>query len=503
MAEAKRDKNSVTTLLAISSVDNVTPVTLWADPVTHRLLVDSAGGGGTPAGPDTSVQFNFGGAFAGDAGLTFDKDNNILAIGAVGDGNSAELHLVNDVGSEFKIFTDSVGNGTIETFNQLTLNSGNGEILSFGSIIMPEVGAGTYKLLINKDVSDSDALVQIKGAGVNGQSGIKFTNTDYGNWILYTGVGSQDSIGIYSYTLSTDVFVFAAVGGFGKMGIFQSYPAYTLDVGGDGHYTTDLTVDGNVNALAQANVYNDVTIDPGDYQRLAMYLSGDIAFIRAENITSNPIELRIGTENDTALSFFTQDIIRWSVSSSGFLLAGADASYDIGASGGSRPRDIYVSANVFSADEAYGSSWNGSTAAPTKNAIYDKIQTMSSPVATSDLTAQSAAIAATTIYAVPSTGQGRYRISWVATITTAASTSSVLGGAGGFQSIFTSPTDSVVKTENPTNITSSAGNTTATTVSGNEVVYAKASTNIQYKFGYTSVGVTAMVYELHIVVETL
>src|SRR3990167_8048868 len=40
MAEALRDKNQVTTLLAVSSVDGITPVVLWADPVTHRLLVD-------------------------------------------------------------------------------------------------------------------------------------------------------------------------------------------------------------------------------------------------------------------------------------------------------------------------------------------------------------------------------------------------------------------------------------------------------------------------------
>lgn len=51
---------------------------------------------------------------------------------------------------------------------------------------------------------------------------------------------------------------------------------------------------------------------------------------------------------------------------------------------------------------------------------------LSAIVATADLTAQSAAIAATTLLAVAKTGH--YRISWSATITTAASTSSVLGG---------------------------------------------------------------------------
>jgi hypothetical protein len=45
MAQASRDQNYVTTLLAVSSVDGVTPVTLYANPITHRLLVDLAGGG--------------------------------------------------------------------------------------------------------------------------------------------------------------------------------------------------------------------------------------------------------------------------------------------------------------------------------------------------------------------------------------------------------------------------------------------------------------------------
>lgn len=38
MADAKRDNNSVTTLLAVSLADGTTPVVLWADPVSHRLL---------------------------------------------------------------------------------------------------------------------------------------------------------------------------------------------------------------------------------------------------------------------------------------------------------------------------------------------------------------------------------------------------------------------------------------------------------------------------------
>jgi hypothetical protein len=123
--------------------------------------------------------------------------------------------------------------------------------------------------------------------------------------------------------------------------------------------------------------------------------------------------------------------------------------------------------------------------------------------ATVDLTAQTAAIAATTLYAVPAGGSGMYRISWSADITTAATTSSILGGTNGFQVVYTSPTDSVVKTTVIGNSITSAANTTGTAIGGCEVVYAKASTNIQYSFDYTSIGVTPMAFEIHVKIEAM
>ena len=140
-------------------------------------------------------------------------------------------------------------------------------------------------------------------------------------------------------------------------------------------------------------------------------------------------------------------------------------------------------------------------------AKYNAISTVSngtpSEYATIDLTAHTAAISATTAYAVPSTGLGLYRACFVSTITTAASTSSVLGGTNGFQFAYTDGNDSVVKTTPTTMFLTSAANTTGTTISGCAVMYAKASTNIQYITDYTSVGVTAMQYNYHLKVEAL
>ena len=41
MPDAERDRNRVTTLLAASTLDDTTTIKCWADPTTHRLLVDA------------------------------------------------------------------------------------------------------------------------------------------------------------------------------------------------------------------------------------------------------------------------------------------------------------------------------------------------------------------------------------------------------------------------------------------------------------------------------
>lgn len=134
---------------------------------------------------------------------------------------------------------------------------------------------------------------------------------------------------------------------------------------------------------------------------------------------------------------------------------------------------------------------------------YKNIATVSNGVpaeyAQANLTGQTAAIAATTLYAVPA--DGLYRVSYAAKLTTVGSVSSVLGGVNGFQVIYTDADDSVV-------VTTPAGpvvnlNTTQAQVSGVIVVNAKAGSNLQFSFGYTSVNASEMTYALHVKLEAL
>lgn len=121
-------------------------------------------------------------------------------------------------------------------------------------------------------------------------------------------------------------------------------------------------------------------------------------------------------------------------------------------------------------------------------------------VADGSATAQAAALAATTVYAVPAAGAGWYRINCNVGVTQAATTSSV---AGPVQATYTDPVDSVAKTTPTGAFAQSTVNTTAAGLAVALTVYCKASTNLQLAIGYTSVGGTAMQYDYKYTVEFL
>lgn len=129
------------------------------------------------------------------------------------------------------------------------------------------------------------------------------------------------------------------------------------------------------------------------------------------------------------------------------------------------------------------------------------VSTRPAVVASANLTGQTAAISATTIYAVPSNGAGFYRVSWVASITTTAGSAATLGGTTGFQLVYTDAADSVVKTTDNGGYPVSNSKDTTESITGEYCAYCKASTNLQYQFGYLSNPAATMQYTLRIRVE--
>ena len=123
--------------------------------------------------------------------------------------------------------------------------------------------------------------------------------------------------------------------------------------------------------------------------------------------------------------------------------------------------------------------------------------------AVKDDTGKTAAIAATTLFTPAVTGM--YRISIYLQVTTAASTSSTLGGATGVVITYNDGDGNVAQSVTAALHTTagavainSTGNTTTTNLNGTMVINARTGVAIQYAVGYTSVGATAMVYAAHL-----
>lgn len=105
MAQAPRDENRIATLLGTSNADGTTPITVYADPITHRLLVDASGAGST-----VTMEVPSG---------TVDASNNVFTVTntpifVVVDNKI--LPLVSDI-------NDINGNGFTYSAGTLTVNS--------------------------------------------------------------------------------------------------------------------------------------------------------------------------------------------------------------------------------------------------------------------------------------------------------------------------------------------------------------------------------------------
>jgi len=105
-------------------------------------VVPAGGGGGSPGGSDTQVQFNDGGSFGGDAGMTYDKTNDRLLMAATSNVALACGSTAIGIG-----YDGNFGGGLQLTANsrQVVLNAGNflfgsGFSLQWGSSGDPDSG---------------------------------------------------------------------------------------------------------------------------------------------------------------------------------------------------------------------------------------------------------------------------------------------------------------------------------------------------------------------------
>jgi hypothetical protein len=131
-----------------------------------------------------------------------------------------------------------------------------------------------------------------------------------------------------------------------------------------------------------------------------------------------------------------------------------------------------------------------------------------SEYATVDLTGQTAAIVATTLY-TPITS-GMFRIPIYLKVTTPATTGAATSTLGSLAITYTDATDSVAQVlvpalnlETGTVATANTGNTTAAKLVGTAFINAKAGVPIQFAVNYASNTAAQMAYEVHLKCEAL
>lgn len=182
MGDAKRDANSVTTLVALSNVDGITPVTLWADPVTHRLLTSSTGGGSSPLTTKGDI-------------FTFDTANQRLGVGADGTVLTADSSqptglrwvAVSGTGTVTNVAVDAtLTGGPITTTGTLGINLTHAnawtaaQTITSASAAAFAVGLGLTNPAFAVDASTATSATGIVVKSAAAAAGVAITTTSSG-----------------------------------------------------------------------------------------------------------------------------------------------------------------------------------------------------------------------------------------------------------------------------------------------------------------------------------
>jgi len=192
---AQPNITSVGTLSNLAVTGNISAGNVLTDNLLYANGVAwSFGGGGTPGGSNTFIQFNDGSTFGGNAGLTFNKTtttltaNNFVATTTANLGNVGNVRITGGSSSQY-LQTDGTGNlAWVSISSSSTLGNGNSAVsipAANGNINITAVG-NTTAIVTGTGVNVSGTL------NVTGQSNLGAV----GN-VVITG-------GTNGYVLQTD-----------------------------------------------------------------------------------------------------------------------------------------------------------------------------------------------------------------------------------------------------------------------------------------------------------
>ena len=182
MAQAPRDQNRVTTLLGVSSSDGITPVTLYADPTTHRLLT-SASGGAAPSDA-TYVVISANATLTDERVLT--GTANQITITDNGAGSTVVLSL-----------PQSIATSSTPTFASMTLTAAS-------SLTLGTASTNTGAIILKNSTNGNNTTIQAGAAGAalvftlptdDGDNGEVLTTNGSGvlSWEPVTSLGGANT----------------------------------------------------------------------------------------------------------------------------------------------------------------------------------------------------------------------------------------------------------------------------------------------------------------------
>lgn len=172
---AQRDSNHVPSLLAVSSVDGTSTVTLYANPTTHRLYVDLPTSGGTVTNVSIATANGFAGTVATATTTPVITLSTTITGVLKGDGTSISAATAG---------TDYVTASSTNTFTNKTFDTaGAGNSLSIAGVaVTANTGTGsivraTSPTLVTPALGTPSAIVLTSGTGLPVSTGISGLGT--------------------------------------------------------------------------------------------------------------------------------------------------------------------------------------------------------------------------------------------------------------------------------------------------------------------------------------
>lgn len=224
MAQAGRDQNFVPTLLGVSNVDGTTPVAVYADPTTHRLLTDAASGAGTV----TSVSVVTANGFAGTVATATTTPAITLTTTVTGilSGNGTAVSAASTTGSGAVVLQ---GTPTLTT---PVIGVATGTSLAVTGVLASGTNGGTGgQLTLNGSTSGSGVIKVSATAGAGIVFQLPSANGSNGNVLSTDGAGVTSWIAAGGTGTVTSVSVVTANGVSGSVATATTTPAITLTLG--------------------------------------------------------------------------------------------------------------------------------------------------------------------------------------------------------------------------------------------------------------------------------